>query len=115
MTSLPPKFLIGVLVIGALLLALSLPLVFRAIPMNRYYGFRTPAAFKSEQNWYEINARGGLMLACGGAASLVVGVVGFFIPEKYSLIYMGAALLVVAAATVVPLVSFLAWQRRFGP
>ncbi len=111
MTSLASKLLI----LGIVTLLLTLPLVFRAVPMNRYYGFRTRAAFQSEENWYEINARGGKMLALGSLAIVIVGAVGFFVPEKYTLFYIGGALLVVAAAIVIPLVSFIAWQRRFGP
>ncbi|HYG24882.1 MAG TPA: SdpI family protein [Verrucomicrobiae bacterium] len=111
MTSLASKFLI----LGIVTLLLVLPLVFRKVPMNRYYGFRTKAAFQSEQNWYEINARGGRMMAWGSLAILLVGAIGFFIPEKYTLLYIGGALIVIAIAIVVPLVSFIGWQRRFGP
>ncbi len=109
MTSLATKFLI----LGGVTLILTLPLVFRAIPMNRFYGFRTKAAFQSEQNWYEINARGGRMLACGSLAILLAGVVGLFVPEKHTLIYIAGALIVLAAAIVIPLVRFMAWQKRF--
>jgi hypothetical protein len=111
MTSLATKLVI----LGAVTLLLTLPLVFRKIPMNRYYGFRTKAAFQSEANWYEINAQGGKVLALGSVVILVVGIVGFFVPEKYTLIYIGGGLIIVMAAIVIPLVSFIGWQRRFGP
>lgn len=58
---------------GALLAALSTPLVLRRVPMNRAYGIRIPQAFASEACWYDINAYGGrlflvygILLACGG-------------------------------------------------
>jgi hypothetical protein len=111
MTGLATKLVI----LGAVTLLLTLPLMFRMIPMNRFYGFRTAAAFKSESNWYEINARGGKVLALGSAVILAVGIVGFFVPEKYTLIYIGGGLIVVMAAIIIPLVSFIGWQRRFGP
>jgi len=111
MTSLATKLVI----LGAVTLLLTLPLMFRMVPMNRFYGFRTAAAFKSEANWYEINARGGQVLALGSVVILAVGIVGFFVPEKYTLIYIGGGLLVVLAAIIIPLVSFIGWQRRFGP
>ncbi len=55
---------LGLLNIGtaALMVALSIPLVFRKIPMNRFYGVRIPKSFSSESNWYEINAYGGRQL-----------------------------------------------------
>jgi uncharacterized membrane protein len=111
MTSLATKFLI----LGGVTLVLILPLVFRAVPMNRYYGFRTRAAYQSEANWYEINAHGGKLLGLGSLAIIAIGVVGFFVPEKYTLIYIAGAVIILAAAIVIPLVSFIAWQKRFGP
>jgi len=45
--------------IGVASIAVSVPLVLRWIPMNRWYGIRTRKAFVSEENWYEINAYGG--------------------------------------------------------
>jgi hypothetical protein len=52
--------------IGLLTTAFAIPLVLRKVPMNRIYGVRVPKAFKSEDNWYDINAYGGrLFLAYG--------------------------------------------------
>ncbi len=44
----------------------SLPLIARKVPMNRAYGFRLPQAFRSERNWYDINAYGGKWLLAFG-------------------------------------------------
>ncbi|HOB73487.1 MAG TPA: SdpI family protein [Phycisphaerae bacterium] len=38
-----------------LLIALMVPLLLGRIPPNGWYGFRTPAAFRSTHNWYRIN------------------------------------------------------------
>lgn len=111
MSGLATKFLI----LGVVTLVLTLPLVFRAVPMNHWYGFRTKAAFASEENWYAINARGGKMLALGSLAIILVGAAGFFVPEKWTLLYLGGALIILAIAIVVPIVSFMAWQKQFGP
>ncbi|MBA3882566.1 MAG: hypothetical protein H0X73_07580 [Chthoniobacterales bacterium] len=35
--------------LGFVIFLVSLPLVYRRIPMNVFYGIRIPAAFKSEQ------------------------------------------------------------------
>ncbi|MBP7865123.1 MAG: SdpI family protein [Acidobacteria bacterium] len=51
---------------GCVLAAFSIPLALRRVPMNRFYGVRIPKAFKSERNWYEINAYGGQVLAVYG-------------------------------------------------
>lgn len=47
---------------GFVAMVLSLPLILRRVPMNRYYGIRTRAAFESAARWYEINAFGGKVL-----------------------------------------------------
>jgi len=47
------------IVIAALLMLLSVPLIMKAIPMNRDYGFRWPEAFRSNEDWHEINVFGG--------------------------------------------------------
>ena len=52
--------------IGALLTISSLPLCFKLVPKNRFYGVRVPKAFVSDANWYAINCFGGVaLLLCG--------------------------------------------------
>ncbi len=45
---------------GVLILA-SLPLLFRQVPPNRFFGFRLPGAILFPSRWYDINALGGGM------------------------------------------------------
>jgi uncharacterized membrane protein len=52
--------------IGLATALVSLPLVMRQVPMNRFYGVRLPEAFASSRNWYEINAYGGRLLLAFG-------------------------------------------------
>jgi SdpI/YfhL protein family len=58
---------------GSLLAVLSLPLVFRKVPMNRAYGVRIPKAFESERSWYAINAYGGRLLLVYGLLLVLYG------------------------------------------
>ena len=52
--------------IGALLVIVSLPLCFKLVPRNCFYGVRIRKAFVSDANWYAINSFGGTVLvACG--------------------------------------------------
>ena len=46
---------------NAVLIAATLPLVFRLVPPNRWYGFRLPGTEISPELWYGINAIGGQM------------------------------------------------------
>ncbi len=59
--------------IGALLVAMSVPLAMRKVPMNRTYGVRVRKAFVSDSNWYEINAYGGRLLLGVGVVLVVFG------------------------------------------
>ena len=42
--------------IGPLLILVSIPLICRWIPPNRFYGFRIPATRTSPSVWYDANA-----------------------------------------------------------
>ena len=57
--------------LGPVLIVLSIPMIFRWIPPNRFYGFRIPATFASRSIWYEANALAGRHMFLLGA--LMVG------------------------------------------
>ena len=42
--------------IGPLLVLLSLPLMWRWVPPNRFFGFRVAATLRSRSVWYDANA-----------------------------------------------------------
>lgn len=50
------KGLVTILACNALFALVSLPLVFRKIPRNGFYGYRTRATLSSDFMWYEANA-----------------------------------------------------------
>jgi hypothetical protein len=91
-----PYVLVG---LGAVMIAVSVPLIARMVPMNRWYGVRTRKAFASEDNWYELNAYGGKLLTAYGGFLILVGVVGFnYAPDPTSLwapVYMGVPMVVI--------------------
>jgi hypothetical protein len=52
--------------IGTLLVTVSIPLIFKLVPKNHFYGVRIPKALVSQANWYTINRFGGVVLLfCG--------------------------------------------------
>jgi hypothetical protein len=42
--------------IGPILVVLSIPLILRWIPQNRFYGLRIPATCRNKSVWYDVNA-----------------------------------------------------------
>jgi uncharacterized membrane protein len=70
------KGLITICVCCALFVVVSLPLIFREVPRNPVYGYRTRAVLSNDALWYEANAYFGQwllvmsVLAAGTAVAL---------------------------------------------
>ncbi len=95
-------FFVGLsdLLTGVLFISLALPLMWRKVAMNRWYGVRIPKAFASEENWYAINALGGRwMVVAGGILAIVGGFVLLWPPATVTGI-------LIASLAPVPLVLF---------
>ncbi len=58
--------------VGAVSVAVGLPLARRSVRPNRWYGVRVPATFADEHVWYETNAVAGRDLMALGTLLLVV-------------------------------------------
>ncbi len=43
--------------LGPLLILVSIPLIMRWVPQNRFYGLRIPATRRDKSVWYDANAR----------------------------------------------------------
>ena len=53
----------------------SLPLVLKMVPLNRWYGFRTRKTLTNEDTWYEANYKGGMGLIVASVIALIARVV----------------------------------------
>ena len=65
--------------VGALFMAVSIPLIKNMVTMNRFYGIRIKKAFESEENWYKINSYGGKRLLFWSIILICFGVSNYFI------------------------------------
>jgi hypothetical protein len=74
--------------IGLLTTAFAIPLALRKVPMNGIYGVRIPKAFKSEDNWYEINAYGGRLLLAYGLLLTFLGITAHDLAPSPASIWM---------------------------
>ena len=108
MTFMPILFLIS----GLLILALSIPLIRRAIPMNHYYGFRVEAAFASKDRWYAINEYSGEVLAKWSVLPIAAGIAGFFLPSEWFVEYASAATFFLVSSAAIPLLLTFRWIRK---
>ncbi len=62
-----------VLFTGLLLAVVALPLIFRKIRRNNFYGFRLTYTLKDDDIWYEVNAMLGKHLFIQGIVLLILG------------------------------------------
>ena len=89
---------------GAVLCALSLPLVAGRIPRNGLYGFRTPKTLGSDEVWYPANRYAGRQLWVAGVA-IVVGAAAIlpFAPALSvdAVAYLGLAVTIIPLAVAV--------------
>jgi hypothetical protein len=105
---------IAILSGGLLMFLISLPLIYRKIPMNHFYGVRIAAAFESEQRWYDINAYGGRQMAAWSWLITATGLLGLFVPRELFLIYAWASVAVSLAAVLIPAAQIFRWSRKHG-
>jgi hypothetical protein len=54
--------------LGPVFLLLSIPLAFRLVPRNCFYGFRVASTLRDDAIWYEVNATSGRQLGLLGGA-----------------------------------------------
>jgi SdpI/YfhL protein family len=101
----------GILSVGLVTLLVSLPLIYRKVPMNAFYGIRIRASFQSKQRWYDINAQGGKLFAKWSALIIVAGLIGFIVPTDLFLFYAPAAPIGVLLAILMPLIQVVRWAR----
>jgi hypothetical protein len=106
---------IAILLSGVLIFLLSLPLVYRKVPMNHFYGVRIRSSFESDRRWYDINAYGGRLMAIGSLPIVGAGAAGLFLPADWLQPYVWTALVVTLGSLLVPLVLILRWSGLKGP
>jgi len=68
------KGLVTILICSAVFGLISLPLIFRKVPPNPVYGYRTRATLSDETLWYEVNAYFGLRFLFASLFSACIAV-----------------------------------------
>jgi uncharacterized membrane protein len=101
----------AMLCVGFVTLGVCLPLIYRKIPMNHFYGIRIPQAFASAERWYAVNAHGGRLFARWSCLMIVAGLVGFLLPLRFFSAYATIVVCVVLVSVLVPLVQTIRWAR----
>jgi hypothetical protein len=101
-----------ILLSGIVVLAASLPLAWRQVPMNRLWGFRVAPAFESDLRWFSINAYGGRLLAWSSCLIMTTGLVGFILPDECLNMYVWSSTMICLAAVLTPCAQTVRWAHR---
>ena len=59
---------------GAVLIALSIPLILQRIPPNQWYGFRVPATLDDPEIWYLVNVYAAWRTLLLGVLQIIVSI-----------------------------------------
>jgi hypothetical protein len=93
--------------IGLVISGLAIPLVWRMVPMNAFYGVRFSQSFKSNENWYEINHHGGKALLWASVPLYIMGLIGLFVPSDFEVVYVPTGIgVIVVSILAACLVSY---------
>ncbi|MBB5353272.1 hypothetical protein HNR46_003527 [Haloferula luteola] len=102
---------------GFLICALSLPLFFRKIPMNSFYGVRFAASYRSPEAWFAINHHGGKALLLAALPILGVGLFGRIFQNAWqdaSITYASIGGAIVFSSLLTATVHSAVIARRIG-
>jgi uncharacterized membrane protein len=104
--------LILYLVSGSFLIAFSLPLLFKKIPPNSFYGFRTPQTMRDPRVWYVVNCYSAKWLIGASVSILIAAVLFYFIPGISVDAYALGCLAVFAVVFIVGLVQSIRFLKK---
>ena len=100
---------------GLLLTGLSVPLIFRKIPPNPWYGFRVRATLENEEVWYPANGYAGKRLFWVGIGTVVSALVMFLLPIRNIGVYASAVGGIVMLGLAVAVIQSFLYLRTLSP
>ena len=97
---------------GGVLIGLSIPLIQRKVPPNRWYGFRVRRTLENPDVWYPANAYSGWCMLRLGAAIMIAAVVAYFVPGLDDAWYASLVGNVAAIGLIAGLVQSFRYLRK---
>ena len=97
---------------GLAMVATAVPLWWRKVPMNSWYGLRLPSTMIRDERWYDANAYLGKKLCAWSVPVLAAGVAGFYQLPRHQDDYAWAALVLTLTAVAAVVVSVVFWLRH---
>ena len=98
---------------GLLLSGLALPLMWRKIPPNHWYGFRVRRTLEDVTVWYAVNEFSAKRLLWVGIATVAAAITLFFLTTSID-VYATGVTVVVLGGLAVSLIQSFRYLRTFG-
>ena len=99
---------------GLLMSSLALPLMWRKVPPNHWYGFRVRRTLEDEAVWYAANEFSARRLLWVGIATVAAAIGLFFVTSRVDL-YATAVAVVVLGGLAVCMTQSFRYLGRYGP
>jgi hypothetical protein len=99
---------------GALLTALSVPLIQKRIPPNLWYGFRVRKTLENRDVWYAANVYAGRRLFGSGLVTAMGAIALYFVPGLTLDVYALACAVVTFAALTISVVQSLRYLQTLA-
>lgn len=100
--------------VGVLVIGVSIPLLLGKVRMNRWYGTRLPAAYKSEAHWYRINRYGAMQMIAYGVVLALLGVFILLNPPRLGSVWFVMALAAPGLLIIPMLIMLLRYAKRLS-
>jgi tRNA A-37 threonylcarbamoyl transferase component Bud32 len=97
---------------GLAMFAIAVPLWWRKVPMNSWYGLRLPSTMIHDERWFESNAYFGKKLCAWSVPVIAAGIAGFYQLPRHQDDYAWAALALTLTAVAAVVVSVVFWLRH---
>ena len=97
---------------GLVFSAISLPLLFRKIPPNNWYGFRVESTLNNPKLWYAANAYMAQRLLFVGLITAASALVGYYISELSVVPYFVGCTLVMLVSLFINLIQGINFLRK---
>ena len=106
------KSLVTILACALIFILIAIPLIFRKLPRNGLYGFRTRKTLSSDEIWYDANAYFGRAFLIANCATVITMFILYDFQQQLTLEYfMKLSIATLVAPSVVAVIMTLLHVR----
>jgi hypothetical protein len=99
---------------GMFFVAIALPLLWRKIPPNDWYGFRVQTTLENPQIWYDANAYMAQRLLIVGGLTAGAAVIGYYLPGLELVPYFVLCTVVMMVGLIINLAQGFNYLKKFS-